>query len=163
MLWFPVIFWHSSNKDEVARGSKLEFDSWFADLEVVNGKDRLFFHLNHHFVPLVVVQILIVFGDNLYQRGSSELKPEHKLPVFESEFEPLEFIFLTADRQTAVVGVKQKPIRIVGFKLEADGAAHTSLPGRVLHVRILGPGREKGEGGGDAQGHQDQQRRESKE
>jgi len=114
-----------------------------ADLEFVNGKDCLFLiHLNHHFVPSVVVQILIVTGDD-FSPVLGEFKPKHKLPVFESEFEEVVL--------TAVVGVKQKPIGIPGFKLEADGAVQTSLPARVLHVRIIGPVREKGRGGGDGE------------
>ena len=72
-----------------------------------------------------------------------EFKPKHKLPVFESEFKEVVL--------TAVVGVKQKPIGIPGFKLEADGAVQTRLPRRVLHVRILGPVRGKGRGGGDGE------------
>jgi len=158
MLWISVNCWHSSEIDEVVslHGSELEiyFRNIAANLEVVNGKDRLFLiHLNHHFVPSVVVQILI-WMDQL-SPVFVEFKPEHKLPVFKSEFE---VVILTA-----VVGVKQKPIFIPGLKLKADGAVQTSLPARVLRVRILGPVHVKGGGGGDAQGHQDQQRRESKE
>jgi len=71
-------------------------------------------------------------------------KPEQKLPVSESQVEEV--------IMTAVVGVKQKPMRTAHrFKLEADGAVQTSLPARVLHVRIIGPVREKGRGGGDGE------------
>jgi len=100
-------------------------------------------------VPSVVVQILITSGGDLSHFGFGEFKPEQKLPVFESKFE--EVIL------TAVVGVKQKAIRIVGFKLKADGAVQTSLPARVLHVRILGPVREKGGGGGDGEEEQQEE------
>ena len=85
-------------------------------------------------------ELVYVFG---------EFKPEHKLPVFKSEFK---VVILTA-----VVGVKQKPIGLPGLKLEADGAVQTSLPARVLHVRILGPVREKGGGGGDAEEEQERE------
>ena len=62
MLWISVNCWHSSEIDEVVSLHGSELQIYFrniACLEVVNGKDRLFLiHLNHHFVPSVVVQIL---------------------------------------------------------------------------------------------------------
>jgi len=64
ILFILVSCRHSSEKDEVVslQGSEVQIVYWsfLADLVVVNGKDHLLLiPLNLHFVPLLVVQILV--------------------------------------------------------------------------------------------------------